>query len=146
MHCHNLRLVLGLGLVRASSRVSVKVRVSVMVRVSIRASWVVNFALFRCYLRLTMHQVSSLFNHCYRTCTLYENIPTRVLYFMARRRRRRRRSNLHSFFSYIVLQSVNVFILYRILHNLLNFTNIDATGCHRKTTYLRYASKKEAEM
>ena len=26
-----------------------KVRVSVMVRVSIRSSWVVNFALFRCY-------------------------------------------------------------------------------------------------
>jgi len=40
---HNLRLVLGLGLVRVSSRVSV------LVRVSIRTSWVVNFALFRCY-------------------------------------------------------------------------------------------------
>jgi len=53
MHCNNLRLVLGLGLVRASSRVGVrirvKVRVSIMVRVSTRASWVVNFALFRCY-------------------------------------------------------------------------------------------------
>jgi len=53
MHCNNLRLVLGLGLVRVSSRVRVrirvKVRVSVMVRVSIRTSWVVNFALFRCY-------------------------------------------------------------------------------------------------
>jgi len=53
MHCNNLRLVLGLGLVRVSSRVSVrirvKVRVSVLVRVSIRTSWVVNFALFRCY-------------------------------------------------------------------------------------------------
>ena len=52
MHCNNLRLVLGLGLVRVSSRVRVrirvKVRVSVMVRVSIRTSWVVNFALFRC--------------------------------------------------------------------------------------------------
>jgi len=40
-------------LVRASSRVKVrirvKVRVSVMVRVSIRTSWVVNFAIFRCY-------------------------------------------------------------------------------------------------
>ena len=51
MHCSNLRLVLGLGLVRVSSRVRirVKVRVSVMVRVSIRTSWMVNFALFRCY-------------------------------------------------------------------------------------------------
>jgi len=53
MHCNNLRLILALGLVRVSSRVSVririKVRVSVMVRVSIRTSWVVNFALFRCY-------------------------------------------------------------------------------------------------
>jgi len=51
MHCSNLRLVLGLGLVRVSSRVRVrvKVRVSVLVRVSIRTSWVVNFALFRCY-------------------------------------------------------------------------------------------------
>jgi len=29
--------------------IRVKVRVSVMVRVSIRTSWVVNFALFRCY-------------------------------------------------------------------------------------------------
>ena len=37
MHCNNLRLVLGLGLVRVSSsvRVKVKVRVSVLVRVSI---------------------------------------------------------------------------------------------------------------
>ena len=45
--------LLGLGLVRVSSRVRVrirvKVRVSVMVRVSIRTNWVVNFALFRCY-------------------------------------------------------------------------------------------------
>ena len=51
MHCNNLRLVLGLGLVRVSSvvRIRVKVRVSVMVRVSIRTSWVVNFALFCCY-------------------------------------------------------------------------------------------------
>ena len=55
MHCNNLTLVLGLGLVRVSSRirvrirVRVKVRVSVMVRVSIRTSWVVNFALFRRY-------------------------------------------------------------------------------------------------
>jgi len=49
MHCNNLRLVLGLGLVRVSNRVRVKVRVSVLVRVSIRTSWVVNFALFRCY-------------------------------------------------------------------------------------------------
>jgi len=49
MHCNNLRLVLGLGLVRVSSKVRVKVRVSVLVRVSIRTSWVVNFALFRCY-------------------------------------------------------------------------------------------------
>jgi len=53
MHCNNLRLVLGLELVRVSSRVRVKirvrVRVSVMVRVrvSIRTSWVVNT--FRCY-------------------------------------------------------------------------------------------------
>jgi len=42
MHCNNLRLVLGLGLVRVSSRVMVrirvKVRVSVMARVSIRTS------------------------------------------------------------------------------------------------------------
>jgi len=51
MHCNNLRLVLGLGLVRVGSRVRVrvKVRVSVLVRVSIRTNWVVNFALFRCY-------------------------------------------------------------------------------------------------
>jgi len=49
MHCSNLRLVLGLGLVRVSSRVRVKVMVSVLVRVSIRTSWVVNLALFRCY-------------------------------------------------------------------------------------------------
>ena len=48
MHCNNLRLVLGLGLVRVSSRVRarvrVKVRVSVLVRVSIRTNWVMNFA------------------------------------------------------------------------------------------------------
>jgi len=53
MHCNNLKLVLGLGLVRVSSgvrvRIRVKVRVSVMVRDSIRTSWVVNFALFRCH-------------------------------------------------------------------------------------------------
>ena len=55
MHCNNLRLVVGLGLVWVSSRVRVRVRVrvkvmvSVLVRVSIRTSWVVNFALFRCY-------------------------------------------------------------------------------------------------
>ena len=53
MHCNNLRLVLGLELVRVSSRVRVRirveVRVSVMVRVSIRTRWVANFALFRCY-------------------------------------------------------------------------------------------------
>jgi len=53
MHCNNLRLVLGLELVRVSSsvrvRIRVKVRVSVVVRVSIITSWVVNFALFRCY-------------------------------------------------------------------------------------------------
>ena len=50
MHCNNLRLVLGLGLVRVSSRVRVrvKVRVSVLVRVNIRTSWVVNLALFHC--------------------------------------------------------------------------------------------------
>jgi len=30
-------------------RIRVKVRVSVIIRVSIRTSWVVNFALFRCY-------------------------------------------------------------------------------------------------
>ena len=40
MHCNNLRLVLGLGLVRVSSRVRVrirvKVRISFMVRPSIR--------------------------------------------------------------------------------------------------------------
>ena len=47
MHCNNLRLILGLGLVRVSSRV--RVRVSVLVRVSIRTNWVVNFALFCCY-------------------------------------------------------------------------------------------------
>ena len=46
MHCNNLRLVLGLGLVRVSSRV----RVSVMARVSIRTSWVANYALLRCHL------------------------------------------------------------------------------------------------
>jgi len=49
MHCNNLRLVLGLGLVRVSSRIRIKLRVSVMVRVSIRATSAVNFALFRCY-------------------------------------------------------------------------------------------------
>jgi len=53
MHCNSLRLALGLGLGRVCSRVRVrirvKVRVSVVVRVSIRTSWVVNFALFRCY-------------------------------------------------------------------------------------------------
>ena len=42
MHCNSLRLVLGLGLVRVSSRVGVrirvKVRVSVMVRVSLNIS------------------------------------------------------------------------------------------------------------
>ena len=51
MHCNNLGLVLGLGLVRVSSgvrvRIRIKVRVSIMVRVSIRTNWVVNFALFR---------------------------------------------------------------------------------------------------
>ena len=50
MHCITLRLVLGLGLVRLSSRVRVMIRVkvrdSVMVRVSIRTRWVANFALF----------------------------------------------------------------------------------------------------
>ena len=67
MHCNNLRLVLGLGLVRVSSRVRVKVRDSVLVRVS-RTNWVVNFALpasnlhsslmsFRLF-KLTLH-----FNH-----------------------------------------------------------------------------------
>ena len=55
MHCNNLRLVLGLGLLRVSGRVSgrvrvrVKVRVSILVRVSIRTSWVVNLALFCCW-------------------------------------------------------------------------------------------------
>ena len=49
MRCNNLRLVLGLGLVRVSSRVRVKVGVSVLVRVSIRTSCVVNFALFSYY-------------------------------------------------------------------------------------------------
>jgi len=53
MHCNNLRLVWGLGLVGVSSRlrvrIRVKVKVSVMIRVSSRTSWVVNFALFRCY-------------------------------------------------------------------------------------------------
>jgi len=57
MHCNNLRLVLGPGLVRVSSRVRVrirvKVRVSVMVRTSIRTSWVVNFALFCCWGQLS---------------------------------------------------------------------------------------------
>jgi len=50
MHCNNyLRLVSGLGFVRVRVRIRVKVWVSVMIRVSIRTSWVVNFALFRCY-------------------------------------------------------------------------------------------------
>jgi len=54
MHCNNLRLVLGLGLVYRVSgwvrvRIRVKDRVSAVVRVSIRTRWVVNFALFRCY-------------------------------------------------------------------------------------------------
>jgi len=70
MHCNYLRLVLGLWLVRVSSRVSVrvsvrirvKVRVTVMVRVSIRTSWVVNFGLFRCYRSViyTQREVSRL--------------------------------------------------------------------------------------
>jgi len=47
MHRNYLRLVLGLGLVRVSSRV--RVRIKIKVRVSITTSWVVNFALFRCY-------------------------------------------------------------------------------------------------
>ena len=40
MQCNNLRLVLGLGLVRVSSSVRARIRVSDMVRVSIRTSWV----------------------------------------------------------------------------------------------------------
>jgi len=68
MHCNNLRLVLGLGLVRVSSRV----RVSVLVRVSIRTNWVVNFALpasnlhssqtVKCQLKQT--------EQCYKTVVL----------------------------------------------------------------------------
>jgi len=40
MHCNNLGLVLGLGLVRVRSRVRIRVkfRVSIMVRVSIRVN------------------------------------------------------------------------------------------------------------
>jgi len=51
---------------RVRVRIGVKVRVSVMVRVSIRTSWVVNFALFRCYRPViytrpqTVHNVASL--------------------------------------------------------------------------------------
>jgi len=49
---NNLGLVLGLRLVKVSSRVRVRIRVkvtiSIMVRVSIRTSWMVNFAPFRC--------------------------------------------------------------------------------------------------
>ena len=55
-----------LGLVTVSSRVRVKirvkVRVSVMVRVSIRTSWVVNFALFRCY-RQVIYTCPALLNN-----------------------------------------------------------------------------------
>jgi len=47
--CINLRLVLVRVSSRARVRIGIEVRVSVMVRVSIRTSWVVNFALFRCY-------------------------------------------------------------------------------------------------
>jgi len=61
MHCNNLRLVLGLGLVRVSSwvgvRIRVKVRVSAVVRVSIRTSWVVNFAVFCCYWPVTCYPI-----------------------------------------------------------------------------------------
>ena len=70
MHCDNLRLVLGLGLVRVSSRVRVrirvKVRVSVMVRVSIRTSWVVNFTLFHgwCYFPSLWSQIASVCRFC----------------------------------------------------------------------------------
>ena len=53
-----------LGLDRVSNRVRVrirvKVRVSVMVRVSIRTSWVVNFALFRCYPASNLHSSPAL--------------------------------------------------------------------------------------
>ena len=67
MHCNNLRLVLGLGLVRVSSRVRVrirvKIRVSLMVRVSIRTSSVVNFALFRCYRPVTYTRPAAGNNH-----------------------------------------------------------------------------------
>jgi len=38
MHCNNLRLVLGLGLVRVSSRVMVRIGVKVMVSVMVRVS------------------------------------------------------------------------------------------------------------
>jgi len=76
MHCNNLRSVLGLGLVRVSSRVRVrvrirvKVRVSVLVRVSIRTSRVVNFALFRCY-RPVIYTRPRCFLGC-RLCTQYD--------------------------------------------------------------------------
>ena len=70
MHCNNLRLVLGLGLVRVSSRVRVrirvKVRVSVLVTVtvSIKTSWVVNFALFRCYQPVIYTRPQCFRHHC----------------------------------------------------------------------------------
>jgi len=65
MHCNGLRLVLGLELVRVSSRVRVRTRVSVMVRVSIRTSWVVNFALFRCYRPVIYTRPTSLLERGY---------------------------------------------------------------------------------
>ena len=77
MHCNNLRLVLGLGLVRVSSRVRVrvrvKVRVSVLVRVSIRTSWVVN-----CYFLTIIRYISLLISACLSFCQKNPAIHSQV--------------------------------------------------------------------
>jgi len=50
---HRIFLVLGIGLIRISSRVRVRIRVNVtvniIVRINIRTSWVMNIVLFRYY-------------------------------------------------------------------------------------------------
>jgi len=55
---------------RVRVKVRVKVRVSVLVRVSIRTSWVVNFALFRCYrpviyTRPKFSFIGAILTYCY---------------------------------------------------------------------------------
>jgi len=61
------------------------VRVSVMVRVSIRTSWVVNFALFRCYRPViyTRPFVLLYFIHTSNENTQYFTIAFHVVYLAA---------------------------------------------------------------